>query len=202
MDERKPTDGNHVMANLEARLRNYLRESPKVMTVLKAARDAQLPDWRLFSGAIYQTVWNALTHRPVDYGVKDYDLAYFDLNLSTETEKETQKRLLAKIPSQLQDQVDIANQARVHLWFEKEFGRPYSALINTDEALERSLFTAHAVGVRLEADDSLSIAAPYGLDDTFDMKLIPNPDLAVFNAHAVKRNEAIERWPEITVANC
>ena len=190
------------MANLEARLRNYLRESPKVMIVLKAARDAQLPDWRLFSGAIYQTVWNALTHRPVDYGVKDYDLAYFDLNLSTETEKETQKRLLAKIPSQLQDQVDIANQARVHLWFEKEFGRPYSALINTDEALERSLFTAHAVGVRLEADDSLSIAAPYGLDDTFDMKLIPNPDLAVFNAHAVKRNEAIERWPEITVANC
>lgn len=189
------------MADLEARLRKCLRESPNVMSVLIAARDARLSDWRLFSGAIYQTVWNALTQRPVDYGVKDYDLAYFDLNLSAEIEKITQKKLLAKIPSQLQDQVDIANQARVHLWFEEEFNRPYSALMNTDEALERSLFTAHAVGARLEPDGSLSIAAPYGLDDIFGMRLRPNPDLALTDAHLVKQNEAIERWPEIEVAN-
>lgn len=189
------------MAGLEARLKKCLRESPKVMTVLFAARDTQLPDWRLFSGAVYQTVWNALTHRPTDYGVKDYDLAYFDLNLSAENETTTQERLLAKIPAQLQKHVDIANQARVHLWFEAEFNRPYSALMNTDEALKRSLFTAHAVGVRLEADGTLSIAAPYGLDDVFNMRLKPNPDLAIFNAHSVKQNEAVERWPEIKVSN-
>ena len=190
------------MADLEARLRNCLRESPKVMTVLFAARDAQLPDWRLFSGAVYQTVWNAVTQKPVDYGIKDYDLAYFDLNLSAETEKSIQKKLLAKIPSCLQNHVDIANQARVHLWFEEEFGRPYAALQNTDEALERSLFTAHAVGVRLEPDGSLSIAAPYGLDDIFGIRLKLNPDLALTDAHLVKQYEAIERWPEITLANC
>ena len=189
------------MADLEVRLKFCLRESSKVMTVLKAARDARLEDWRLFSGAIYQTVWNALTQRPADYGVKDYDLAYFDLNLSAETEKETQDKLLARIPLQLQKQVDIANQARVHLWFEEEFGRPYSALQNTDEALVRSLFTAHAVGVRLDEDNSLSVAAPYGLGDIFDMKLRPNPDLEITNAHLVKQIEAIERWPEVKVAN-
>ena len=189
------------MAELEARLKSCIYESPKVMTVLEAARKAQLPDWRLFSGAIYQTVWNALTHRSVDYGVKDYDIAYFDMNLSAETENETQKKMLANIPSQLQNQVDIANQARVHLWFEEEFGRPYSALNNTDEALKRSLFTAHAVGVRLEADNSLSLEAPYGLDDIFDMRLTPNPDFAIISAHLTKINEAVERWPKITVVN-
>ena len=173
--------------DLKARLKHYLRNSSKVMTVLETAGKTNLPDWRLFSGAVYQSVWNALTHRPADYGIKDYDLAYFDVNLSVENEKECQKRMLAEIPPQLRGCVDIANQARVHLWFEEEFGRPYSALKNTDETLERSLFTAHAVGVRLETDNSLSIAAPYGLEDIFDMRLRPNPNIAITGAHLAKQ---------------
>ena len=52
--------------------------SPTVMQVLTTVRDLDLPDWRLFSGSIYQTVWNALTERDPDYGVKDYDIGYFD----------------------------------------------------------------------------------------------------------------------------
>ena len=38
----------------------------------------RLPDWLVFSGAVYQPVLNHLTGRPSYYGVKDYDLAYFD----------------------------------------------------------------------------------------------------------------------------
>ena len=48
------------------------------MDVLRTARDLRLPDWLVFSGAVYQPVLNHLTGRPSYYGVKDYDLAYFD----------------------------------------------------------------------------------------------------------------------------
>ena len=97
------------------------------------------------------------------------------------------------------DTIEAVNQARVHLWFEEKFGRPYAALTCTDGALRRSLFTAHAVGVSLEPDDSIVIAAPYGLGDIFDMVLRPNPVLPVIGAHAAKARQALERWPELTV---
>jgi hypothetical protein len=48
------------------------------MQVLSIARMLDLPDWLLFSGAVYQPVLNHLTGRVLDYGIKDYDLAYFD----------------------------------------------------------------------------------------------------------------------------
>ncbi len=95
--------------------------------------------------------------------------------------------------------VEVVKQARVHIWFQNEFGRPYAALTGTDGALRRSLFTAHAVGVRLDPDNSLAIAAPYGLGDIFGMVLRSNPELEIIGAHAGKAREALDRWPELVV---
>jgi hypothetical protein len=53
-----------------------LRATPPPMRVLSVARDLCLPDWLVFSDAIYQPVLNRLTGRPLDYGIKDYDLGY------------------------------------------------------------------------------------------------------------------------------
>jgi len=47
-----------------------------LMHILTVMRELNLPDWRLFSGAVYQAVWNAQTGRPVGYGIKDYDIGY------------------------------------------------------------------------------------------------------------------------------
>jgi len=183
----------------DALAQRYLRESPGVMAVLEAAGKARLPDWRLFSGAVYQTIWNGLTGRPANHGIRDYDVAYFDTDLTREAETRHQVELLAHVPDPMRGCIEAINQARVHLWFEEKFGRPYAALTCTDGALRQSLFTAHAVGVRLEPDDSLVIAAPYGLGDIFDMVLRPNPEIAAVGAHAVKARQALERWPELVV---
>ena len=48
------------------------------MQVMRTVRDLGLPDWILFSGAVYQRVLNHLGGRDLDYGVKDYDVGYFD----------------------------------------------------------------------------------------------------------------------------
>jgi hypothetical protein len=60
------------------KLINVLRATPSLMRVLSIARALDLPDWLVFSGAVYQPVLNHLTGRASDYGIKDYDLAYFD----------------------------------------------------------------------------------------------------------------------------
>jgi hypothetical protein len=65
-------------SELRGRLTAILRARSPLMRVLSVARHLCLPDWLVFSGAVYQPVLNHLTGRPLDHGIKDYDLAYFD----------------------------------------------------------------------------------------------------------------------------
>lgn len=181
-----------------ARLEAILRASPRVMTVLETVRNQELADWRLFSGAVYQTVWNAITGRDADYGIKDYDIGYFDPDTSWEAEDVVIKRVAAACSAPLDAMVEVRNQARVHLWFEARFGEPYDALPDTDAGLSRFLCPAFAVGVRLEPDRRMTIAAPFGLEDLFAMRLRPNPVRAVSAAgYAKVAQNACARWPEV-----
>jgi len=188
------------MTKLEAELAAIVRADPGLMHVLTTVRALGLPDWRLVSGAVYQAVWNARTGRPAGHGVKDYDLAYFDASdLSYEAEDVVIKRVAAAFDEPFRSQVEVRNQARVHLWFQNRFGEPYQALGSTDEALGRFVAPAFAVGVRLEADDRLSIAAPFGLDDVFALTIRPNPNRPVAKGWAKAIDSARARWPELTV---
>lgn len=185
----------------EQRLTDMLTASPTLMRVMAGLRALGLPDWRLVSGCIYQTAWNALTGRDPDYGLKDYDAVYFDPDTSWEAEDAHIKRAAAAFGPPLDAMVEVRNQARVHLWFEAKFGEPYAPLTRTDEALERFVCPAFAVGARLEAGDRITIAAPFGLDDLFAMRLRPNPNRAINpDGFAKVLASARARWPELTVA--
>ena len=65
-------------SELREGLTAILRSTPPLMRVLSVGRHLNLRDWLVFSGAVYQPVLNHLTGRPLDYGIKDYDLGYFD----------------------------------------------------------------------------------------------------------------------------
>src|SRR6201984_1974909 len=171
------------MPNLEAdesqlryRLSEIVRSTPPLLRVLSVARRLCLPDWLVFSGAVYQPVLNHLTGRPLDYGIEDYDLAYFDASdLSYEAEDAVIRRVSAAFDEPLRTMVQVRNQARVHLWFETKFGEPYGPLSCTAEALERFTSATFAVGVRLEADDRLHIEAPFGPAAPFPVPPRPTP---------------------------
>jgi hypothetical protein len=94
--------------------------------------------------------------------------------------------------------VEVRNQARVHLWFEGKFGEPYARLASTAEALGRFTTTTFAVGARLEDDDSLTILAPFGLQDLFALRLRPNPTRKT-NGFARTAESVRRRWPEVTI---
>lgn len=187
-------------AELEGRLAEIVRSSPTLLHVLTVLRDLDLPQWRVFSGAVYQAAWNARTGRAPDYGVKDYDVGYFDpSDTSYEAEDAVIRRVAAAFEPPLKEMVEVRNQARVHLWFEGKFGEPYTPLRSTDEALERFVAPAFSVGVRLEPDDSISVAAPFGLEDVFAMRLRPNPQRPEARGWERTTRSAKARWPEITV---
>jgi uncharacterized protein len=181
----------------EDHLVTILRASPRVMQVLEIARAAGLPDWRLVAGSIYGTVWNALTGKDPDYGIKDYDICYFDPDTSYEAEDVVIKAVAAITPPDLLPLVEVRNQARVHLWFSGKFGGEYPPLSGTDEALTRYLCYSDAIAVRLEADDSISVAAPFGLDDVFAMVMRSNPGRAAPANRAAKVTSVQNRWPEV-----
>jgi len=184
---------------LRERLTAILRSTPPLMRVLSVARHLNLPDWLVFSGAVYQPVLNHLTRRPLDYGIKDYDLGYFDAsNLSYEAEDAIIRRVEATFDEPLRSMVEVRNQARVHLWFETKFGEAYGPLSCTAEALERFASATFAVGVRLEADDRLRIEAPFGLADVFALRLRPNPRRNTVG-FARTAADVRRRWPEVVV---
>jgi hypothetical protein len=188
-----------VSADLFARLEAILRSTPGLMRVLETARTLALPDWMVFSGAVYQPVLNHLTGRASDHGLNDYDLAYFDAaDLSYEAEDQVIRRAATAFEPALRDLVEVRNQARVHLWFEGKFDEPYGPLASTAEALERFAAATFSVGARLEADGRLSLFAPFGLEDLFALRLAPNP-LRPTKGFARVAEAARRRWPELAV---
>jgi len=189
-----------MSAELELRLTEIVRGAPSLMRVLTTARDLDLPDWMIFSGAVYQPVLNRLTGRAPDYGIKDYDLGYFDPDTSYEAEDRVIRKVAQAFEPPLREMVEVRNQARVHLWFEGRFGEPYEPLTHTAEALSRFVSPLFSVGVRLEADDRLTVAAPFGLEDLFALRLAPNPTRRT-NGFARTAASATARWPELVVIN-
>jgi hypothetical protein len=180
-------------------LEEIVRAEPVLMRVLRTLRGAALPDHLLVAGALYNGVWNHLTGRPMLAGVNDIDVSYFDgSDLSYEAEDVVIRRLEAEF-SDLPVPVQVRNQARVHLWFPQKFGTPFTPLSSAGEMLERYASKTHAVAVRLEADERLTIVAPFGLDDIFSFRITPNPALDNRKTHEAKAARAKSVWPQITV---
>ena len=177
---------------------SVLRATPSLMRVLDTARALHLSDPLVFSGAMYQLL-NHLTGRASDYGIKDYDLAYFDdADLSYEAEDAIITRVAAAFDEPLRYMVQVRNQARVHIWFERKFGEPYTPLSSTAEALERFASPLFAVGVRLDRDDRLHVEAPFGLSDLFSLRLQPNPRRKITGFARIVA-DVVRRWPELVL---
>ena len=194
-----PTE-SAVEARLRDRLEDVVRAAPGLMRVLETARDLDLPDWLIMSGAVYQPVLNHLTGRPPDHGLNDYDLAYFEASdISYEAEDLVIRRVAAAFEEPLRSLVEVRNQARVHIWFEGKYGEAYTPLSCSAEALGRFVSPMFAVGIRLEADGRLSIEAPFGLADLFSMRLRPNRLRPVISNYERIAAKAKARWPEIEV---
>jgi len=183
----------------QAALVEIVRGEPVLMAVLEGLRDEGLPDWLLVAGAIYNTVWNRLSGRPALTGINDIDVFYFDdSDLSYEAEDVVIRRLARRFAG-LPLPVQVRNQARVHLWFPEKFKQPFILLTSSRDMLGRYASKTHAVALKLEAGDTISVIAPFGLDDIFSFRIVPNRVLMNAPAHTAKASRAKSIWPEISI---
>jgi hypothetical protein len=179
-------------------LERALRQCPVVAAILGRAPNLGLPNYYLGAGGVAQTVWNQLYGFDTEYGIKDYDLVYFDPSETTAaTEGRTAQRVIARF-ADLKVKMDVTNQARVHQWYPRKFGRSIPPYRSTEHAIATWPTTASSIGVRLEAD-RLVVCAPFGLHDLFARIVRPNKALISRAVYEAKVERWTPLWPDLAI---
>ncbi|ABS62315.1 protein of unknown function DUF925 [Parvibaculum lavamentivorans DS-1] len=182
----------------EARFLSLALTNEKNRTILQHLPELKLPDAWLVSGSLFQTVWNGMTGRPPEHGIKDYDVFYFDPDTGWDAEDAAIRRCREMFLPHGID-VELRNQARVHIWYEEKFGTPYPPLRSSAEGIDRFLAPACMVGISPGCGE-LDIYAPCGFGDIANMTIRPNrmPNFSAAR-YAEKAARWKERWPELTI---
>jgi len=181
-------------------LLEILKKNKTLQTVLKRVDELGLKNWYVGAGSINQTVWNVLCVFEQEYGIEDYDLVYYDAeDISYEGENfyiQKGKELFKDISSI----VEIRNQARVHLWFEKHFGYKIKPHKSVEDSIKAWPTISSCIGVRYDkANDVYKIYAPYGLDDIFNLVVRPNKQLITKEVYDKKVRKWIKKWPNLKI---
>lgn len=174
-----------------------VRADPVCDAILDRLPHLGLSEWWLTAGAVFQNVWNYVEGRPPGYGVKDYDVFYFDeRNLSWEAEDRV-IRAAADMFSDLTAVIEVRNEARVHLWYESRFGVAADPFTSARDAIDAFASTTCCVGVT-STPSGVDVYAPHGLEDVFAMHMRPNPRLAPQAVYDAKVGQYKQRWPTLT----
>jgi hypothetical protein len=169
--------------------------------ILARLPSLDLPQIYLVAGCLAQTVWNTLSARPPEADIKDYDVFYYDdRDLSWEAEDLAIRRAGAMF-GDLGVVVELRNQARVHLWYERHFGAPYPRLRSSRDGIDRFLTPCTCVGIHPRDDRTLELYAPYGLGDLYAGRLRPNPVNDQPHLFAAKAASYTARWPFLTIVS-
>jgi uncharacterized protein len=174
-------------------------ENPINRALLERLPALNLPDCWLVAGCLFQAVWNKQASRPLETGVKDYDIFYFDdRDLSYDAEDRVIHRVAAAL-ADLGQTIEVKNQARVHLWYRQRFGTDYPQLRSAADGIDRFLISCTCVGIGAGQDNAMQLYAPYGLADLFAGNLRRNPLNAPGAGFLEKAESYRARWPHLRI---
>lgn len=178
-------------------LEKILLQNKTLKQVLTILSESNLTDYYIGAGAINQTVFNYYHGYELDYGIKDFDIVYFDSDVSYEKEDEVIQyvnNLLKGIPIEC----DIKNEARVPIWYPEKFGKFIDPYKNVEDAISSWGTSITCVGVRLE-NKKLVVCAPYGLNDIFSMTIRPIKKQYTKEGYLEKTANWKKKWPLLTI---
>ncbi|GGF52997.1 nucleotidyltransferase family protein [Alteromonas lipolytica] len=160
------------------------------MDLLQTVASLALPDWYIAAGFVRNMVWDHL-HGFSTTPLTDIDVLFFD-NTATYEAREIEKQLVAlrpRVPWQ------VKNQALMH---QRNQDPPYR---DCADAMRYWPEQETAVGVRLDVDNGIVVAAPFGVASLWAGQLTPNPkrDFTIF-ARRVATKDWLTRWPNLSVA--
>ena len=169
-------------------LEEILMKNQKLVLLLKVLEEysktnTYFKNYYVAAGGINQTIFNYYHGYDLNYGIKDFDVVYFDSDISYEKEDFIIHELMDRLKN-IDFEVDIKNQARVYIWYNEKYEVnrvPYSSV---EDSIASFGATITCVGVRLE-NGKLKVCCPYGLNDVFSMTI-----------RAVKREFTKEQYYE------
>ncbi|WP_070885364.1 nucleotidyltransferase family protein [Pseudomonas argentinensis] len=178
---------SHIQALMSADARRW--------EILQHVRDLRLPDCWVAAGFIRCAVWDHLHGHAPSPLPTDIDVIWFDPdNPLPERDFELEARLL-NADNTLN--WSVKNQARMHL---RNGDRPYESATG---AMAYWPDTATAVAVRLSASGEVEVAAPFGLDDLFDLVVRPagrfRDEKRQLFLKRLYSKQWLTKWPGLTV---
>lgn len=180
---------------LLAQLQSLVASDPQRLHVLGLVRELGLPDCWVAAGFVRSLVWDHAHQFAESALPPDIDVIWFDpARAAPEHDANLEKALRTRDPALAWS---VKNQARMH---GRNGDGPYRS---ATDAMRHWPETATAVGVRLDARGLLDIAAPYGLDDLFELVVRPTPRFRDLKASSyLERLHAKQwqvRWPRLTL---
>lgn len=179
----------------EALLVDLLKADDRVMRLLRAIRDLDLDSWCLAAGTIRNIVWDNLHGYTEPTLPSDVDVLVYDpLRTDPSYERELEGSLSTAVPDA---RWEVVNQATIHTYTGDP--SPYTSI---EDAMSRWADLVTAVGAHIDDNDEITIIAPGGLDDLFELRVRPN--LATPTAAGVYRDRMAskgwkETWPQLTI---
>jgi len=181
-----PSDHEQVLAIIAA--------DPWAMDMLRLARRLSLPDWIIGAGFLRSLVWDRLCGFTARTPLNDIDIVFFDTaDTGRARENAAELQLAAWCPDQVWS---VRNMARMHI---KNREAAYSSI---EDAVGHWLETPTAVGIGVNADDSLRLVAPHGVSDLLAGRVRPTPNgqrkIGEYRARVAAKNWPA-RWPGVQV---
>lgn len=196
---------NGFNKNIQEQLKIFeriIKKNKKLMAVLKVLEEysktnPRFKDYYVGAGSVNQTIFNYLSGNEIDYGIKDFDIVYYDEDLSYEAEDIIIKDL-DKMFKDKSIEFDVKNEARVHIWYNEKYGDKREPYTSTEDAISKWGATVTCIGVRLE-NNKLITFCPYGLNDLFSMTIRPVKVYFTKEAYDSRCDRWLKKWPNLNI---
>ncbi|WNS76147.1 nucleotidyltransferase family protein [Bacillus sp. DTU_2020_1000418_1_SI_GHA_SEK_038] len=147
-----------------------ISEDTWMMVLLKTVKTLNLPDWWICAGFVRSKIWDVLHDFSERTPIPDIDVIYFDsTNLDELEEKSLEEKLNHLMPG---IPWSVKNQARMHVINNL---LPYTSSI---DGISKFPETVTALGVKLDGNDNVILAAPWGINDVVNLEVKPTPYFA------------------------
>ncbi len=182
---------------MEEQIKNaisILEKNTELMDILDYIYKLKLPNYYIAAGSVFQTIWNYYDKKPLNYGISDIDIIYYNKdNLSVDMDIYYYNLIKDYCMKKGYNyEIDVSNEARMHLWQKEKFNIDVEQYMNSEDAINKWIATVHAIGITKE-NDNIRIYAPYGLSDIYSRTIRP-----IKHKYSTKDiyNKKVKSWSE------
>lgn len=186
-----------MIINNEEDIISLIRADEWMMEILHTVKLLNLPDWWVCAGFVRSKIWDVLHRFTERTALSDVDVVFYDSNNINESNEKELENYLQKLKPGIP--WSVKNQARMHL---KNNLPPYTSSI---DAVSKFPETCTALAVKLDQNDKVVLAAPWGIHDVINLDVRPSPyfleskELLLTYGERIRKKNWQSNWRKLKV---